>query len=247
MNEAAKTILAKWLAACLGILAIALLIYYLPLGRELSITLLGKLGPVATPVLRRALDDENDKVRWAAHDALVALGPGAVPSLLKAFHDKDPRVRRQATEALSALASDAKPALPALTTAFCDPEEDVRVKAMGLMMSIVDGPEEARAPVQALLSIIRDDPNGPMRAKAVEAAGILGCHGTAKEVAPVLVQCLKDPYAEVRQAAMGAFARLNRNRLLPAEVIPALREDLNDPDSNVREEAREVLANNGTP
>jgi hypothetical protein len=207
MKKPAPRTLAKWLVGCLAIIPIGLLIYLLPLGRELSVTLLGKLGPVATPLLLRALDDENDQVRRAAHDALVGLGPRAVPSLLQAFHDKSPRLRAEAAEALSALGSNAKEALPTLISAFNDPDQDVRVKAMWLMRFIVETPEDARPPVEALLPIIRDDPNGHIRGKAVEAAGILGCHGTAKEVAPVLVRCLKDPYAEVIGSTSGSSGR----------------------------------------
>jgi HEAT repeat protein len=247
MKKPTPQTLAKWLVGCLGIVPIGLVIYLLPLGRELSVTLLGKLGPVATPLLRHALDDENNQVRWAAHDALVALGPTAVPSLVQALHDKNPRARAEAADALSAIGSNAKDALPDLITAFKDPDEGVRVKAMWALRFIVDTPEEARPPLLALLPIIRDDPNGHIRAKAVEAASILGCHGTAKQVSPVLLQSLKDPHAEVRQEAAEGLGRLGRNRLLPAEAIPALKEALSDPDRSVRDQAREVLENYRTP
>jgi HEAT repeat protein len=241
MKKPAKQTLAKWLVGCLGIISIGILIYLLPVGRELAVTVLGKLGPVSTPLLRHALHDEDNMVRWAAHDALVALGGKAVPSHVQALHDKNPQIRAEAAEAFYTIRSTAKEALPALAEAFNDPDDNVRGKAMWVLQFIVEDPEDALPLVPPLLAIIQDEPKGHIRAQAVEAASILGCHGAAKPVASVLIRSLKDPDAEVRQEAAEGLSRFGRNRLLPPEAIPALKEALSDPNRNVRSEAAEAL------
>src|SRR5438874_256669 len=110
-NSAGKT-LAKWLVGCVGILAIGGVIYLVPLGRELTVRLLGKLGPVATPLLRRALQDDNHMVQWAARDALLEQGVRAVPPLLRGLTDTNARIRAEAAVALSFLGPTANDALP---------------------------------------------------------------------------------------------------------------------------------------
>src|SRR6266404_1451345 len=103
MKKPAIQTIAKWLVGCLGMLLIGWIIYLTPLGRELAVSSLGKIGPVAVPLLRHALQDEDNGVRWAAHDALKELGTKAVPSLVHALQDKDARVRAEAADALSML------------------------------------------------------------------------------------------------------------------------------------------------
>jgi HEAT repeat protein len=239
MPKLANKTLAKWLVGCLGIPLIGLIIYLVPMGRELTVGLLGKMGPVAVPLLRHALQDEDHRVQWAARDALRKLGPRAVPSLLRALTDKNARVRVEAVEALSVLDDDGKDALPALIAAFNDSDDAVRVKAMGAIRYL--GHEENVGALPTLLEILRDDPNGYVRAQAVEAAGILG-HLKVELVTPVLIQSLKDPDGEVRAESAEALGRLARHRVMPREAIPALREALNDPNKNVRDEAAEALS-----
>jgi hypothetical protein len=79
MRKGTTRPLAKWLLGFLGILAVGWVIYFMPLGRELAVRLLGKTGSMSTPLLRRALQDENHMVRWAARDALLELGPPETP------------------------------------------------------------------------------------------------------------------------------------------------------------------------
>jgi L-ascorbate metabolism protein UlaG (beta-lactamase superfamily) len=80
----------KWLVGCLGVLLIGWIIYLTPLGRELTVILLGKMGSVAVPLLQHALQDEDYGVRSAAENALKALGATAVPSFGRALSDVSP-------------------------------------------------------------------------------------------------------------------------------------------------------------
>jgi HEAT repeat protein len=238
MKKGTTKPLAKWSLVLLGILAIGWVIYLMPLGRELAVRLLGKTGSMSTPLLRRALQDENHMVRWAARDALLELGPRAVPPLVRALTDKDARVRAQAAQALSALGPTARDALPSLIAAFNDPDDDVRVKAMTALRFIGEQPVEA---FPTLLSISHDSSNGHVRAVAVQTLGAFG-NLDINLLTPAFLQSLKDPDAEVRTEAAEAFSKLARRRMLPDEAIPALREALKDPSKEVRDEAAEALS-----
>ncbi len=244
MKKLLNKALTKLLVGCLGILLIGWIIYLLPLGRELTVSLLGKMGPVAVPLLRHALQDEDHMVQWAAHDALKELGARAVPSLVRALSDKEARVRAEAAEALSVVGQHAKDALPALVAAFNDPDDGVRVKAMEAIRYLDH--EKSVEALPTLLTILRDDPNGHVRAVAVEAAGSFGPL-EIQRVTPALLQALKDQDAEVRTEAAEALGKLARHRVMngksfPEEAIPALKEALNDPSRSVRDEAAEALS-----
>jgi HEAT repeat protein len=227
-----------WLLGFLSIFVIGWVVYLIPLGRELTVTLLGKTGPRSTPLLGRALQDENHMVRWAARDALLALGTRAVPPLIRGLTDKDPRVRAQATQALLVLGPKAKDALPALIAAFNDPDDEVRAKAMVALRFIGEQPVEV---FPTLLAIARADAKGHIRAVALQTLGAFG-YLDIKGLTPAFLQSLKDQDAEVRTEAAEAFSKLARRQMLPEEAIPALKEALNDPNKDVRDEAAEALS-----
>src|SRR5215471_18378755 len=62
--------LVKAAVAVAAVLGLTLFLSQVALVREGVITLLGKTGPWATPVICRGLDDEDVKVRQAAAEAL---------------------------------------------------------------------------------------------------------------------------------------------------------------------------------
>jgi vesicle coat complex subunit len=236
--------LTKWLVGCLGILLVGWITYLMPLGRELAVIVLGKMGPVAVPFLRHALNDDDNGVRWAAHDALKELGAGAVPSLVRALRDRNAQVRAEAAEAFFVIGSNAKDALPDLIAAFNDPDDTVRVKAMGALKYFDH--EKSLAALPTLLAIARADPNGHVRAVAVETAGMFSPL-EMERVTPAILQSLKDQDAEVRTEAAEALGKLARYRVMhgksfPQEAISALKEALNDPNKDVRDEAAEALS-----
>jgi HEAT repeats len=88
--------LAKGVVVCLGLLLFAWLLWQAPFVREVGVEWLGKIGSPAVPVLRKALQDENHKVRGAAREALRKIGTDAVPPLVQALTDKDLGVRGDA-------------------------------------------------------------------------------------------------------------------------------------------------------
>jgi HEAT repeat protein len=238
MKKLANKTVAKWLIGCLGVLLISWISYQTPLGRELAVRCLAKTGSLAVPLLRRALQDEDNGVRWAAHDALKELGSGAVPALVQALGDKNARVRVEAAEALSALDLKAKSALPALLAAFNDSDHRVRVKAIEAARHVSYDTSDA---LPALLVALRDERNGQTRAAAAKAVGVLG-YLSVQLATPALIQSLKDLDAEVRAESAEGLGRLARHKVLPEEAIPALREALNDPSQAVQAEAAEALS-----
>ncbi|HLJ95498.1 MAG TPA: HEAT repeat domain-containing protein [Gemmataceae bacterium] len=241
MKRLTNKTLIKGVVGLLGIVLIGLIIDLVPLGREMTVIVSGKIGPMATPLLRHALQDEDHNVREAAYSGLQDLGARAVPSLVDALHDKNPRVRAEAVDALAVVGSHAKDALPDLVAAFHDPDESVRIKAM-LILRYVD--HDAVEILPTLLAISREDPSGRIRAQAVETVGVVG-RLDAVRATPVLLQTLTDPDAEVRAESAEALGRLARHKVLPKEAIPGLQEALKDPVKGVRDEASEALAEAG--
>jgi HEAT repeat protein len=236
--------LAKWLVGSLGIVLIGWVFYLIPLGRELAVIVLSKTGSVAVPFLRHALQDEDHRVRWAAHDALAELGAAAVTSLTRSLADKDACVRAEALDALPVVSQHAQDALPALIAAVHDPDDDVRLKAMGALKYFDH--EKSLEALPTLLAIARDDLKGHVRAVAVEAAGIFSPLDIQR-VLPALLQALKDRDAEVRTEAAEALGKLARHRVMhgkdfPEEAILALQEASTDPSKDVRDEVAEALS-----
>ena len=85
------------------------------------------------------MEDEYQKVREAAADALSAFGPDAkeaVPALTEALKHKDAGTRWSAVRALGKIGPDAREAIPALTKALKDEDEDVRKEAKAALEKI---------------------------------------------------------------------------------------------------------------
>ena len=142
---------------------------------------LRRIGPAAVPALTTALKDQDENVRSAAAWALGLIGPeakAAVPALAELIKDDNKDVRRNAFLALkrigpatmqafagllndndfrraavSVLGQMGSAAVPALTTAVANKDEEVRrtaAEALGLI-----GPEAKRA-VPALAELLQD-------------------------------------------------------------------------------------------
>jgi HEAT repeat protein len=207
MKKPSREKLAKRLVACLGAMLIGWVLYRAPLTRELGVHGLGLLGGHATPLLRRAIQDEDPRVQRAAREALERVGPAAVPSLVETLKSGDAAGRAGAAGALIYLAQrgrDITAAVDALTEAAGDADAAVRATSIRALWSVcADGKE-----LLPLLLAGMKDPDAHARAEAAEALGRIGPR--ARAATPALKEALNDPDKRVREEAAEALESVAR-------------------------------------
>jgi HEAT repeat protein len=188
-----------------------------------------------------------------ASDELAKIGPSVLPLLLKALEDKDPRVRAGAAEALgqmvkpplmavyspdepfgirvddaSASAVVLAPAAPRLAEALQDPDSNVRIQA-AIALALI-APNDNRA-VPILVQLL-DGADRPLREAALAALDGMG--EGAKNAAPTVGRVLatdNDPHAAAQAAhVLGSTAGA-------AACEPLARAIADSKDSFVRQSA----------
>jgi HEAT repeat protein len=180
-------------------------------------------------VVHRALRDARrrrptSRAR-AAHLLGLVGGPGATPRLAALLGDRDPEVRAVAARSLGRLGdpSAATPLARALARAGSLPHQVV-VPAL-----VRIGPASRTA-----LLVAADHPDPAVRARVVEALGLVG----AMDAAPRLVRALgEDPAADVRLRAARALGRLGA----PSAVGPLLAATGPDAPTALRVTAAQAL------
>jgi HEAT repeat protein len=190
--------------------------------REAACAALAKFGAPATQQLVAALHSPHDDVRWIAANGLEKIGwqpekneGGVLYCIAKGKWDQ--------CAAMGALA------VPALIHAIQHWDENVRKGAAWSLAHI------GHPAVQPLIGVLKGD--DPYAREA--AASTLGQIGSAQAIEP-LGAALKDDYAEVRQAAVGALVRLRA----PVELfVPALKNE----EPEVRKAAAWALGHSGNP
>jgi len=97
--------------------------------REKSAQTLGKMGEKAIPILLKAIEDGDSKVRRDAVWLIGKIGkkpPQVVPKLIKLLEDKESQVRWRAAWALGNFSKNAKQAILALKVTLKDKDENTR-------------------------------------------------------------------------------------------------------------------------
>jgi len=189
------------------------------------------LGRHVVPLLVQALQDENERVRKAACEALGAIGdPQAIPHLAQALQDEAWEVRKAAFEALGAIGDPQ--AIPHLAQALQDEDWLVRKAACEALGAIGD-PQAIPHLAQAL-----QDEHRLVRAAACEALGAIG----DPQAIPHLAQALQDEHRWVREAACEALGAIG-----DPQAIPPLLQALQDEALEVRKAACEALGKIGDP
>jgi HEAT repeat protein len=178
-----------------------------PFVSRAAVEALGKIGPVAVPVLVGALGNANEEVRRVAAWALGRIGPAAaeaVPALVGAF--KKAAASSVRPVAAAALGKIGPAAVPALVGALGDADKEVRRVAAATLGEI--GPAAAEA-LPALAGVV-EDTVWQVRWAAAAALGEVGpaAAEAAPEVVPALVAALRDAETEVRWAADEALRRI---------------------------------------
>jgi vesicle coat complex subunit len=152
----------------------------------------------------------------------------------EALQDQDPKVRKHAITALGGL--KVKEAVPQLTAALTDRDDEVRAKAAEALWSL--GPESKEA-VPALVPLLKDR-SASVRLNAAGALGEIG--PDARDALPALKDALKDSDAYVRAQAATSLGKFGPEA---GSAVGALAEALQDRDKNVRVAAAYALAELG--
>lgn len=191
--------------------------------------LLGEIPDKASiPDLVRAVDDEDETVRWKAAFSLKKLGPDALPPLIQTLGSNSSRARRVAAFMLGEFGVNQ--AIPALVRALSDPDADTRWKAAGSLAKLGD---EAVPPTAEVMK----QPNPEARRAAVWVIQQLA----KPPHAHLLGQALNDADPEVRWKAAAGLKSLGDAGL--PELTPALKSG--NPD--VRKAAIWAIRSIGTP
>jgi HEAT repeat protein len=97
--------------------------------------------------------------------------------------------------------------------------------------------------VQAVSGIVQRSPAWAMRVQAAEALGRVGPRAGSAAFTALAGAALRDPYALVREAALEAAGKVDREAAVP--MWRAASE--NDPETRLRSLAKERLARDARP
>lgn len=199
------------------------------------------------PMLIRALDDPESRVRKRAAQAMTAYRKNAeeaVPVLIRGLSDPEPVVRAWMAMALAAIDPPAEPVIPALTKALQDQDCEVRIQAARALAKIGNDkvPMLSRADLEQLIGGLKDTSEYERR-RSAEALGVIG--PAAGEAAAALTEALLDEDCEVRVWAAGALCKIDwedETTTPMEELLQALRA----PDEEVRKSSAMALASLGS-
>jgi HEAT repeat protein len=195
-----------------------------------AFSILGTNAEAAVPQLMRMFEHEGDvDVRSGIANALAGIGPpakAAVPVLLRGAIDSDSTLRCNSFFALSAIHSDPDLVMPMFLQAINDSDEGVRANAIAGLGKY--GRAAAKG-VPGLIKLLKD-PDATVRALAAISLGEIG--EDPDNVIPALVDCLAhSTQNDVRWSIVQAIADFGPKA---HSAVPALLENLQDPDSDVR-------------
>jgi HEAT repeat protein len=162
---------------------------------------------------------------------------GGLETLATDLRGPEAARRREAVDKLDAYGADE--ARPYLLKALEDPDLEVRVRAA---LSI--GRHHLTEATPRLVALV-EDPEPRLRAAAVEAIGLVRGAGSEPDARSLgaLERALGDSDPAVRQAALVAIGRLDRDRAQAVTVALAAR--LDDDNAGVRQRACDVLGRLG--
>lgn len=206
---------------------------------------LGRLGERAAEAgdsLRKALDDNDPRVRQNAAWALGHLGEKVIkqstPQLAEKLKDDDPLVRRDTAVALGHGGPAASAAVPALVEALKDQNAAVRQYAA---MALGNIGSEAESAIPELTRIVRDQgQERELWREALFALPKIGGSGLVAAI-PAMRRALKDPDPLTREVVAGTFIKI-ADQQEAQDAIPELAGLLGDREVKVRRNAAVALS-----
>jgi len=197
--------------------------------REISAWALGEIGgPRSVEPLVRALGDEDEHVGQQAAVSLSRIGGDRVTEAMATALESNENYRVRVCALRYLNDTDRAGALGRAVAKLQDASPMVRAQAAH-QLAAIDQPGSA----DILVSLLRDDPNGYVRAAAACALGKK--HDVT--FMGFLVTALEDPYSRVRLEATKGLGELDDIR-----AIPALVTALTDSAPEVRMVAAETLS-----
>lgn len=198
--------------------------------------------------LRAKLRDPDMSVRLKAVEELGPMAessPEAVDALMEAVSDSDPMVRRFVAYGLSDVKAPSAAVIVALTKLLRDAELEPR-QAAALALSKLAPRVEADSvrDLAAALAAATADKDEMVRTSALMAVGALGAPGALQvpAVKAALERALKDPNAQIREAASSSIGQLGPG--VPGTVALLIKA-LADPVHDVRKHAVVALEKMG--
>jgi HEAT repeat protein len=178
--------------------------------RHFAVTVLGGMGPLASPAipgLVRALNDSYADVRAAAIVSLARLGqadPRVTTALGAALCDDKPEMCFYAALTLRRLGHTNEAVMRELTSPLKDPDPKLRAARASAMQNI----GQADHVIVAALITASEDADPSVRRDTTVALGSLGRLGETEAVSKALTARLKDEDSFVRRVAAESLGQL---------------------------------------
>jgi len=167
-----------------------------------AVEALAKIGPDSVPPLVDELKNPDPDIRWKAAVALGEIGdPRGIAPLVELLGDSDRFVRSRAVYALARIGP---PAVASLVGALNQPDDAVRLGAVGALGKIGDPPA-----VSALVHALADR-SPEVRQETISALSSQG----GRAIAALSVR-LNDPDRMIRRRAVLALAGMKDERVVP--------------------------------
>jgi HEAT repeat protein len=184
-----------------------------PAQRRVAARELASFRPVPSARVRdpllRALGDPDPEVREAAVRSLTRVGyaegqrqgPLVGPALANMLRDPVPGVRQAAAGSFRSMEAAPRSTMAPLITTLRDPEPGVRAESAFGLMGYLPPPTEA---VPALLAALGQETDKKVRVALIRTLGHVG--PGARAAVPALRTAVRDPDADIRDAAASALS-----------------------------------------
>jgi HEAT repeat protein len=181
---------------------------------------LAQTGPMALPLLLKALEAGNpDESAWILR-ALRGFGAPAVPKLSEALKHDKPAIRAAAVSTLGAMGRDAADAVGPLFSLAEDPSPEVQAAALRALVAQHADSGRLKPLLKTALASVHAD------VRKAAAAGTAAYGGAAQLGVQGLLDLLADDDAAGRIAAVQAFAQLGPQA---APAVEPMAAHLGDP------------------
>jgi HEAT repeat protein len=179
--------------------------------QEAVVDTLGAIGGASKPALPTLATivgrttDLDSAIKQATEQIVLSDDARDLKALVAQTTSRDVGLRLRAVKTLGGLKGDAVLAVPALTIALGDADNDVRRAAIAALRLVQPEAKGSRELVQAIAVDLKD-PDADVRLVAVRALARLG--PAAASALPALELLLNDPDKDVRRAVSDAVARI---------------------------------------
>ena len=217
-----------------------------PAARSAAADAIAKVGPDAKEAatdLLPILDDADKAARQAAIFALGRISPDnssfVAAALIKRLgEEKETDLRRDIIVSLKLLGDKSESTIAALARSLTDPEDEVKVAAVGCLGFFGTA---AKPAVEPLLKVATESKDKGLRIDAVRAFGSALGPGLKDRLKDAIQIMENDSEFEVRLAAVEEIGALGMELKEDKETMAALRKRLSDPQVKVREAAAAAI------